>query len=890
MTKVPSVVRKATVNRVTIPVWERMHELSARATPAPASGDSPAQALRRERARSTRLEQRLEAVRERADRKSIEVIRTRKTLGHQASLAAMLAQGLDLETAIVTFARASHGELERVESRAILQRLYGSDGQREIGAVGLGIFLAGDGLVEASLAYFREAGDALARRLAAVEYLDVWIAQDREAGLEAFRAHWDAEPITRLTRLHLLQVLAKHRALDDLWPRVAQVAAQEELAPSLEDDDAEQLGWFERLRTRDEPSYVDAPGVVNLAVMDYTLLDKRRTSSNRGDYVQTLAALSHVLRFQDVEFVGDTELAHYLQDLKADVHVDRRIHGVAARVQPVELDRDFASGRAYPDDTWLICNGWFMHRSFKGQLDFPFPDEVNPIMISFHVQDPDVLTAETVEHLRRHEPIGCRDWTTVYRLRDVGVSAFFSGCVTTTVGQVIPPAAGRGANRLALVETALDADRYAGWKVDEFTQVGPQVRDFSLVEGLEDARTMLAGYAPYDAVATSRLHCYLPARSMGLPVDFRPKNRADVRFEGLLDLSDDELAAIRGRIEGLLEVLLRSILSGASRDEVRRLWVELTADEVARAERYCTTYEPAPASSIDVPAAVARLRDTRVRIGRVPADPATEVHVALALDQNLEHELPVVLQSVLDHTDRDVTCHVMTRGLGQPYRDRLAGLFPALAFEFYDFDAIDYGADVNLLKHISVSTMDRLFLPEILADVDRVVYLDIDILVQADVGELWDAELGDNAFAAKRTRLRTWANLVKPITRASLRFEPEKAWDVRRRIHDESVLTARTFNAGILVINLALMRAEDFTATHLFLVESCAMNDQDVFNIYSRDRVVELDTRWNTVPSQDFEPEPWIIHWAGPAKPWNDHYVPFKERFEATRRAVEARG
>jgi lipopolysaccharide biosynthesis glycosyltransferase len=231
----------------------------------------------------------------------------------------------------------------------------------------------------------------------------------------------------------------------------------------------------------------------------------------------------------------------------------------------------------------------------------------------------------------------------------------------------------------------------------------------------------------------------------------------------------------------------------------------------------------------------------------------------------------------------------MTRGLGDEFRTRMGKLFPEVNFFFYSFDSVDYGKAVNLLSHISVSTMDRLFLPEILKHLKKVLYLDIDILIQGDVGELYDLELGSNVFAGKRTRLKSWANMIRPITRATLHLPPAKAWDIRKRLHDEADLTSRTFNAGILVINLELMRSENFTAEHLYLVEECRMNDQDVFNIYSKDRVVQIGTEWNHVPAQDFNSTPKIIHWAGPAKPWKREYVLLKERYVATEAKVLAR-
>ena len=63
---------------------------------------------------------------------------------------------------------------------------------------------------------------------------------------------------------------------------------------------------------------------------------------------------------------------------------------------------------------------------------------------------------------------------------------------------------------------------------------------------------------------TSRLHCYLPLRSLGVPVDFQPKNRSDPRFAGLIDITDDEFDAMQTRIDRLLEEMFDMILAGRS--------------------------------------------------------------------------------------------------------------------------------------------------------------------------------------------------------------------------------------------------------------------------------------------------------------------------------------
>lgn len=801
-----------------------------------------------------------------------------------------VAAGLTMEEAVCDYARNVKTPAERLQARSFVQSLYDNSSQKDIGALGFGTMLCQFGLFESAYHYFNEAGEEKAKSYAPFEYFESLFFVDIKKGLSQLKDYMaeQRETLPLETRLALMKVLATYTQVELLREETNILYADKKAMAAFNEADRDLVEWFNTQLNHNEPEVKSLPDTINIAVMDYKLLDKSRTSRNRGDYVQTLAALSNLLRFQNIEYVGNTKLSNYLNSLKKHIQPHRQITTHAAKVQPVAIDRDFSSGREYPENTWLISNGWFMHRNFKGPVDFPYPKNVLPLMISFHIQDPDVLTEDVVKELKRIEPIGCRDWTTLYRLRDFGIKAFFSGCVTTTVGQVLPPATGTTKKKLAQVETKIDERKYLGWQVDQFIQVGEQVRGFDLVEGIEDARVMLEEYVDYREVATSRLHCYLPARSMGLTVDFKPKNLADVRFEGLINLDETAFNKIRNGIEDKLEITLKAILEGKNEKEVRQLWAEICQAEVEFAEKYATTYSKVTPSNIDVPKAVAALEASKITVGNNPRGKDV-VETALALDQNLEDMIPVVLQSLVDHTKREINAHVMTRGLGDAFRARMGKLFPEINFTFYNFDDVHYGDDIALLSHISVSTMDRLFLPEMLKDLDKVLYLDIDILIQGDVGELYDLNLGENVFAGKRTRLKTWANMIRPITRATLHFDPEKAWDIRKRLHDKADLTSRTFNAGILVLNLKLMRAENFTVEHMYLVEQCRMNDQDVFNIYSRDRVLEIDSEWNHVPSQDFNANPKIIHWAGPAKPWKPEYVLLKNRFEATKAKVEAR-
>ena len=68
-------------------------------------------------------------------------------------------------------------------------------------------------------------------------------------------------------------------------------------------------------------------------------------------------------------------------------------------------------------------------------------------------------------------------------------------------------------------------------------------------------------------------------------MDFRPKNRSDVRFDGLIDIDDGAFAAIRDGLLDKLERVFGAILAGRDEEEVYALWREINAADVAAAER-----------------------------------------------------------------------------------------------------------------------------------------------------------------------------------------------------------------------------------------------------------------------------------------------------------------
>jgi lipopolysaccharide biosynthesis glycosyltransferase len=208
-----------------------------------------------------------------------------------------------------------------------------------------------------------------------------------------------------------------------------------------------------------------------------------------------------------------------------------------------------------------------------------------------------------------------------------------------------------------------------------------------------------------------------------------------------------------------------------------------------------------------------------------------------------------------------------------------------LRITILDMSAVSFSGDLRLLSHTTAATMDRLYLPLLLPDVDRVVYLDTDLICLTDLAPLYDLALPDSGIAARPSvkegyatlpdLVRTWAH---PRDRETILAE---------LIRTGAPAALRTFNAGVMVMELEKLRGRSFVRTTLDLVRRFGVNDQLAINLYTRGEFEPLDPSWNVFAGQDSSDAPRIIHWPGPTKPWNTDDVPFKRVWETYAREYD---
>ncbi len=245
------------------------------------------------------------------------------------------------------------------------------------------------------------------------------------------------------------------------------------------------------------------------------------------------------------------------------------------------------------DQCKIIMNGWFMHEP----KNWPPSPNLKPLFVAFHLNSlakKEMLSKESISYLKQHEPIGCRDMKTTEMLKENGVDAYFTGCMTLTLGETYKRKGSNG--KLFFVDpyarvpkTLGNMIKYYGlffsnfkasikiYKKDFYATVTnpidrmlivssfihtykdifgldrilnayyvSQVRsNFPLIrksneEYFQLADKVLRMYVDAEQVITSRIHCALPCIGMNTPVVYvnhRTQQETDeCRLDGLLDL------------------------------------------------------------------------------------------------------------------------------------------------------------------------------------------------------------------------------------------------------------------------------------------------------------------------------------------------------------------
>ncbi len=301
---------------------------------------------------------------------------------------------------------------------------------------------------------------------------------------------------------------------------------------------------------------------------------------------------------------------------------------------------------------------------------------------------------------------------------------------------------------------------------------------------------------------------------------------------------------------------------------------------------------------------ILNLADTLVTPFLLPeqkGDPGS-VNIAFSSDRAYLPHAAAMLRSLVDHASSDRPLDLFYLHDGIPARD--LGLLETVISDHphATLHPINtHGAFKDSYRSASRApsnaTYNRFLLFDLLPGLDRLLYLDVDVILREDICKLYDTDIGNARIAAVTDWImtRTLSGPVKTI-------DPDVP-DLRAYHFDVLGLSetniARYFNAGVLLFNFAAM--EDVGAEGKALVAEAReggylFRDQDILNRHFKDSLFSLDPRWNVfnsdpaaygrVPADGHaqamaaRTDPWLIHYADrDYKPWRHAAVPMAQYY-----------
>ncbi len=174
-----------------------------------------------------------------------------------------------------------------------------------------------------------------------------------------------------------------------------------------------------------------------------------------------------------------------------------------------------------------------------------------------------------------------------------------------------------------------------------------------------------------------------------------------------------------------------------------------------------------------------------------------KIHVLSISDDTYFCGLVATLASLIEHCSRahDLVVHVLDGGLSSEHRETISRC-AATRHSLVEFHSVDQ----TLFDHLapwhgtSKMTYARLMTPEVLHDVQQVIYCDSDVLWEADVCLLWEQR--SDAYSLQ---------YVRDASRPHWNDTAEDQWLNDHRL---SLDRENYFCAGLLLMNLAKFRAE----------------------------------------------------------------------------------
>lgn len=241
---------------------------------------------------------------------------------------------------------------------------------------------------------------------------------------------------------------------------------------------------------------------------------------------------------------------------------------------------------------------------------------------------------------------------------------------------------------------------------------------------------------------------------------------------------------------------------------------------------------------------------------------SSHIHVALIVDGNGITGACNTIRSIFS-TSKAISVNIIDLGMSAPHAKLLQEISNQIRIITPLAESHTWLENFSLrgFPHVSRAAYAKLLLHRLINDVEKVIYLDTDTLVLADLFDLFSIDLGTNFLGA------TWTHTQVEAGRLRLN------------------LRQRYFNSGVMLCNLKAWRdnvvEDQFTEWYLLNKSKMKFNDQEILNGVFDGRNLEIGKRWNVSQTEVFGTDQLIsidvddiaiLHFNGAKKYWHPGY------------------
>ena len=249
------------------------------------------------------------------------------------------------------------------------------------------------------------------------------------------------------------------------------------------------------------------------------------------------------------------------------------------------------------------------------------------------------------------------------------------------------------------------------------------------------------------------------------------------------------------------------------------------------------------------------------------------ITIVVASDNHFAILIAALLKSIdLNHkTDEHIDFYIIDDGISAKAKSRLETIADPSRITLKWFKSKEIiPADIVIpvdTTSMPLTTFLRIFAPYIIdPELDKLIYLDVDIILQDDISKFWNISLGDYTVGAVQDYSKTvdcqWAGIPNY---KELGLAPDTKY----------------FNAGVLLMNPKKWREEKLTNKVISALvdykEHVQMGDQYGLNVVLANKWMELDPKWNWFALYEDE-KPHLVHFVE-IKPIFSNYH-FKEVYK----------